>query len=219
MIKQGLKYYGDIFNYILISNPDIYLENPLTLSKLKMILYNKKNCAVIGPKVIKGKEIQGPYKEQKLFNYILYYLFPFISVPYRKIISTKTKYRSQEGYVWRIIGAFMLIDFQTFKKVGFFDEHTFLYWEEEILSYKLNRIGQQVYYYPNISIKHYHGGGSESKFISNHSLDSMEYYFKLKGYSCLGINCAKKIIKYYNYLIKIYYNTVNRMRRNKSNEI
>lgn len=203
LIHKGVEYYGDNFDYILISNPDIIIDNPLTLFTLKDILSHKKNCSIIGPKVKKGREIQGPYKEQTIIKYIFYYLFPFISVPYRKIIFHRRKYCTDEGVVWRIIGAFMLIKYDSLKRVNYFDENTFLYWEEDILSFKLSKINQKVYYYPRIEIKHYHGGGKSTKYLSKYAIDSMRYYFTIRGYNKLLINIAIYVSKIYNAVVKI----------------
>lgn len=205
LIKKGLEYYDDNFDYILVSNPDITIDNPFTLCTLKNTLELKENCSIIGPKVKKGLDIQGPYKEQTILKYIFYYLFPFVSIPYRKLIFSRKKYCLEEGEVWRVIGAFMLLKYETFKKVNFFDENTFLYWEEDILSFKLSKINQKVYYYPKIEIRHFHGGGKSTKYLSKYSIDSMRYYFTIRGYNKLLIDIAVHVSKLYNTMVRIFY--------------
>ena len=43
-----------------------------------------------------------------------------------------------------VAGSFFLIDGAAFRRLGFFDEHTFLYYEEDILGFRLKRMGYRL---------------------------------------------------------------------------
>ena len=57
-----------------------------------------------------------------------------------------------------IAGAFFLVKTQVMKNIDFFDPRTFLYWEEDILAYKLKDKGYENYIL------------NEKTFIHNHSV-------------------------------------------------
>lgn len=47
-----------------------------------------------------------------------------------------------------------------FMDAGMFDEYTFLYYEEVILSERLTKIGKRTYYEPSVAALHYEEGSS-----------------------------------------------------------
>lgn len=90
-------------------------------------------------------------------------------------------------------GSCMLIEKSLFEKIGYFDTHTFLYFEENILYSKIYSRGLKNYLLPQLSCIHL--GASSTKrepgyFIQKCGLDSRTYY--LKAYCHL--NLLEKII-------------------------
>jgi hypothetical protein len=61
-----------------------------------------------------------------------------------------------------ILGAFMLIRKSVFKDVGFLDENFYLYCEDTDFCYRTRRAGWKVVYFPKVSVKHIHGGTTQS---------------------------------------------------------
>ena len=59
-------------------------------------------------------------------------------------------------------GAFFIIDAEFFKKIGLFDEKTFLYVEEMILGYKVKEQGKVFVLDPQYTVKHYQGKSTGS---------------------------------------------------------
>ena len=90
-------------------------------------------------------------------------------------------------------GSCMLIEKSLFEKIGYFDTHTFLYFEENILYSKIYSRGLKNYLLPQLSCIHL-GASSTKKepgyFIQKCGLDSRTYY--LKAYCHL--NLLEKII-------------------------
>ena len=79
------------------------------------------------------------------------------------------------------MGSFFLIKSSIFKKVGLFDNNTFLGSEEEILSEKLKQFNLNFYHYPNQFVLHDHGAttsSENSRLMHKYFLESKVYYFK-----------------------------------------
>ena len=50
-----------------------------------------------------------------------------------------------------------------FQAVEGFDSETFLYWEEELLSERMRKIGRRAYYDASVSIRHFVGNTTSKK--------------------------------------------------------
>ena len=59
------------------------------------------------------------------------------------------------------VGACMLIDRSVFESIGYFDPHTFLYYEENILYKKIRKINKKIYILPRLKV--IHTGGTTIK--------------------------------------------------------
>lgn len=64
----------------------------------------------------------------------------------------------ESRYVDQIIGAFMFMQKDIFKKVGLFDERFFVYFEELDFSLRLSKVGGKSYYNADIKAVHSEGG-------------------------------------------------------------
>lgn len=80
-------------------------------------------------------------------------------------------YKQEKLEVECICGAFFAIKYNIFKKVGFFDDNVFLFYEEDILASKLKKIGYSEMSLNNISFIHF-----ESQTINR----VLSYYNKIK---------------------------------------
>jgi len=67
-------------------------------------------------------------------------------------------------YSW-IIGAFLLFPLEVFRRIGMFDEGTFLYGEENIIGAKLHSIGRGFFFEPAAKIRHI--GQASSAHLTN----------------------------------------------------
>ncbi|MDU1312962.1 MAG: glycosyltransferase family 2 protein [Clostridium septicum] len=201
IIKEMSNHYK--YDYVVISNPDITIKDENLIENMILNLNKYDDCAVIGPKVKtpQGRQ-QGPYNKQVAIKYCLKYFFPVFWYPFWKYRENKiTKYKEIRK-VWRLIGAFMIVKMSDFERVKMFDENTFLYWEEEILSYKLLQINKYVYFDPNSEVLHLHGSNGKST-ISKYDTDSMKYYFKLIGCTDFTVKMCENSVNFYNRICKI----------------
>jgi GT2 family glycosyltransferase len=172
------------FEYSLVSNNDIIIEKPL-IETLMGKLDSEKDLALIGPRIIglEGEQ-QGPYKKPTLFDqFWVPFFMPLFTIVNKLMFNRISKMLMEvdNPYPYRIMGCFMLIKTDIMEEVGYFDEKTFLYAEELILTEKLLAKGYKTGYYHHVSIKHMHGFstedlGNKKRFLLN--LDSDLYYFK-----------------------------------------
>jgi len=208
LIKHASK--DNHFEYILISNPDIEVKDYNIINKMIADLEANENYAVVGPKVVEVNGRQaGPYLKQTPYIYGLKHLFPVAWAPFWFIREGRIKKISKVTSVWRIIGAFFLIKHDYFNKIGYFDENTFLYWEEDILSSNLQKLGKKTLYDPTIEVVHLNNGKGTKK-ISEYSINSMNYYFKLCNYSRFSIIFCNTCIKFYNKILHVKGNILSR---------
>jgi GT2 family glycosyltransferase len=172
------------YEYSLVSNNDIIIEKPL-IETLIQKLESEKDLALIGPKIVglEGEQ-QGPYKKPTLFDqFWVPFFMPLFIIINKLLVNriSKMLIEVDNPYPYRVMGCFMLIKTDVMEEVGYFDENTFLYAEELILSEKFIAKGYKTGYYHHASIKHLHGFstedlGNKRKFLLN--LESDIYYFK-----------------------------------------
>lgn len=203
--------------YLLFSNSDIQLPEVFEISVLKEKLENRKDVAVIGPKVVglNGKD-QSPGKYMSIYKR---YIIPNFLWPIHKIIP-KLKHvnydvinNAQDGEVYRIIGAFMLVKEKPFFEVGGFDEHTFLYAEEPILTERFREKGYKVLYTNKVKIVHEQGvsttdrtkTGIENLLVKRKRVfDSEIYYYEnYRNCSKVDILLAKWMFRFYLLKLRI----------------
>jgi GT2 family glycosyltransferase len=188
------------FDYILICNPDITMKGESVVWKLVQDLQLEK-IALVGPKVVllNGRQ-QGPYRKPNPWAYGVKHLVPFLWAPFWKIEQKKNYSIKKPVEVWRVIGAIMLIKKDEFDRVGMFDESTFLYWEEDILSLKFSKHNLLVLYDPTIEVLHNHQYGFKiNQFLNKKNIESMEIFF-------CKLNSSKLSIKFCKICLMIYYN-------------
>ncbi len=184
-------------DYVLISNSDIEFDDNLLIEKMLEKMYKYKDCSVLGPKVLQmGKRQQGPYYFCGPIMYALKQFFFFFYYPVWAFTEKRISNIKKDKRVWRVIGCFMLIDYYDFEKIGYFDENTFLYNEEDIISYKFEKINKCTIYTPDVVVIHKHKpkvAGANKRQLDI-KINSMRYLYQLCGYSNASINLAVKAI-------------------------
>jgi GT2 family glycosyltransferase len=185
--NYGVRWRMDLnkkFDYVLIVNNDIIVEDEQFLEKLVVYAESIEDLAVVGPRVVLPSGfIQGPYDKPNPFILIIQYLLPPIWALLRYKRQMVIQKLNIPRKVYRVIGACMLIKAKPFIAVGCFDEASFMQGEEDILAEKFINIGFYSYHYPYLKVLHNHGNSSTSKlglkkemFIRN--VESLSYYFK-----------------------------------------
>lgn len=193
----GIKYIINKFkeiNYITILNPDVRLLERDTFNKL--VYYYKENEAagIISPLMLMNGEVlnnliswKSPQKFDNIFNSIALL---------KKIKDIFMKKEEKDT----IPGSFLFFEKKIIEEINFFDEGTFLYFEENILSQKLKKIKKKMLIIENIRYDHLHS--IERKNMDRklkHTkiyFESMIYYEKKynKRYSKLTVPMIKVLI-------------------------
>lgn len=159
--------------YAVLTNNDIVFTKD-SINRMVNSLTENNQAVIAAPRVRNPKgEIQDTV--QLKTNPAYYYLFGPIS---RNKTALKSEQLTKVTEVELFSGCCFACDLFKMKELGYFDEYTFLYYEEPILSEKILTKGYHILYVPDAEVMHYHGsstkGISEKKF--SFLMDSEAYY-------------------------------------------
>lgn len=149
----GLKYlYEHGFNYAIISNPDIIVEE----SVIEELISRMKNSKVsfLGPKILEHGNIIKGWKTPSYLYELLSTMNYFHKYAKKLITYKDSYYKDGLNEVDVIHGCFFIGRLKDFKKINYFDTNTFLYYEENILSYKAKKNNLGIYVDTSISVIH-----------------------------------------------------------------
>ena len=191
-------------DYILFTNNDVEIVDDDVIESLLSEMENKDSIAAIGPEVVgldglrQGPEpYMGPWKR---FVW-MYLVTPFVSASCkRKLFMQDYPEMAGKGEHYKISGCFFIARSSDFFTAGMFDEKTFLYAEENILSERFRAIGKSFYYLPSTRIVHMHGQTIsrtvDNKRASMLQFDSMSYYYiAYKGISKATMSVIKALFR------------------------
>lgn len=175
-INYGAKYLMKIFGdcNIIVSNSDIIIKNEKTI--LDLIHSKNDEMAILAPiinehgKLDRGWKIPSPIQDS-LMNLI--YLHRFLKPLF---LYYNDDYYNGKNLVEveAVTGCFFMIDSKHLEEVGFFDENTFLYYEENIIAKKLKDKDLKTYIDCNACVIHNHS------VSINKSLNRLNKYVQLK---------------------------------------
>lgn len=207
-------------NDILFSNSDIVFDQPvlkisLFISKLK----SDNNILAVGSDVFSIDRVtrQSPCRYMSIEEryWKNYFLWPFNRLFVRSKSDTINVNSEQE--VYRLVGAFFMANIDRFFACGGFDEKTFLYAEESILSERALKKGYITYYVPNVPVIHEDGlttddkkGKFNPKRLKQRMNSDMYYYKTYKNVPELIIFFTKVIVNIYIYKRKFVYKIIKR---------
>jgi GT2 family glycosyltransferase len=222
-IRQAIK---DGHKIVTIANNDvIFLED--SIARMSSFLESHQDAAVAAPYILSPEgELQNvptlkPIETSDYFwfNTKLSNFFSGKSKRnyYLKYNLTPDMIQNDPILIYKFSGCCFMAKTEMLEKIGLFDEHTFLYYEEDILSHKMFKTGLKAYYLPDAKIVHHHGltTGKDNLFVDTEMLKS-ELYLLARIYklSFLGllfiyvdrasIPIMKKIKKRYNLTFKEY---------------
>ena len=167
---------GKNYDYVIISNPDIHIEEEAIKATLAFLEKNEK-AAIAAPKMLnKEREpirrsawkirtpgidmVNSTRTTQILLNPI------FKNGEY-----SENDFKREVLLVEAVSGAFFVIKYEILKEIDYFDENVFLFYEEDILASKIKKVGYKVYSLNNVHFEH---------FESNSINKAMSYYNKMK---------------------------------------
>ena len=138
--KRKIKY-----DYIIISNPDINVEEKAIENSLK-VLESQEEIAVVAPRMFykdgnparrSAWKLRTPLRDMVHSTRLLELLF------YKALRNGEYKeedYKNDLLIVEAISGSFFIIRKDVFEKINLFDENVFLFYEEDILGTKLKEL-------------------------------------------------------------------------------
>ena len=183
-INLGLKYIETFSKNakVFISNTDIIINSEDDLKKL--IKSFKKDVGVVGPVINehgilnRGWKVPTPL-EDAFMNLVLIHNI----IRKKRIFYKDSYYDSEIVRVGAVSGCFFLVKLDDMKTIDYFDENTFLYYEENILAKKIENIGKYEVINTNVEIIHDHAASIDSniKRIKKFKiLKNSQYYFQTK---------------------------------------
>lgn len=188
--NRGIKYSLDNnADYLLILNNDTRIDKDLLKNLVDGSLINH-NIGIVVPKIYfeKGHEFHNDRYKSRDLGKVIWYAGGYMD--WKNIIGKNKGVDEVDNGQHDIsvetklaTGCCMLIKAEVFKRVGFFDERYFLYYEDTDFSMRVRKNGYKIYYEPEALLWHKNAGsagGSGSKlqdyFISrNRMLFGMKY--------------------------------------------
>lgn len=165
MLEMGI-------SWSFISNSDIVIEGETILKRLIDDISEER--AWIAPVIKEHQGLNRGFKIEKPLDALL------LSIPYFYKKFIKRIHYSDNYYQGDIIpvevlsGCFFLLSLEMLKEVNYFDERVFLYYEEAILSKKLQKTGKQIVLDTTVSVFHNHS------VTINKNLNRIKKYKTLK---------------------------------------
>jgi GT2 family glycosyltransferase len=189
---------------VLFCNNDLRFLSDRVVETLCETLSAHPDVGAIGPCIVgpDGRR-QSPEPYRGLWNrYVwMYVLTPFLSRD-RKTRKFQLDYaeKASEGYHYKLMGSFLMVRAEAFFEAGCFDEGTFLYAEEPILSERLSRIGKRCWFCPSVTVLHDHGAVIGSSFKRQETdwmqFRSMAYYYRrYRGYPAWEIALVRMVYR------------------------
>lgn len=140
---------------IIVSNPDIVIDSEEVIKKLIDTL--SLDVAVVAP-IIKEHEGYNRGWKQPTSNQNILLNIPYLHEKIRQkyLLYPNDFYKKDIVEVDVVSGCFFIIRSDILKQIDFFDENTFLYYEENILCSKLKKINQKTVINTKTEVFHNH---------------------------------------------------------------
>lgn len=191
-------------DYVIFSNNDIVYTDSFDINRLIDVFQEHHDVGEAGPRIIGlDKKDQSPCQYQNIYSrwWKLCLLWPINSL--LKLNTTDTIYNSESGYVYRLLGAFIVCEAKKFQEIDGFDEHTFLFAEEPILSERFKTKNYKTYYLNDIVLVH-EGGYTIKKSDYDYLMRTKERFKSELYYYRNYIHTPKIIIQFTKFIFEIY---------------
>lgn len=177
--NYGIKYLEnkkEEYDYLIISNPDIDVEEKAIKNSLEVLEKNEK-VAVVAPRMfnIENKPIRRSAWKTRTFSLDVIHSTRLLEILFYPILRkgeySEKQYSQKQLETEAISGAFFIIKTDVLQKNGLFDDKVFLFYEEDILGYQLKKLGYKIISLNSEKFIHY-----ESQSIGK----TFNYYQKIK---------------------------------------
>ena len=202
--------------YLFFMNNDMVFVNDVIGNLLEFVKKNK-DIGIIGPKFLNpDSSLQMSCRSFPSIKFGLTKFIPFLKIFFYK--EATKYYQNDRDYdlihcVDTISAGALLISRKLFKKIGYFDEFSFMYGEDADICKKTRDIGYKVVYYPKAVLIHY--GGQSSKLNSYRAIWSyyMAFYYLYKKYYFKRIAFLMKPIFILRASIEVVFNMFKKDKR------
>ena len=166
---------------IIFSNSDVIIKGEEDLKKLSS--YIKGDIVVVGPTIEEKGKLNRGWRLPSTNKEILFNL-PLVSRYFKKkfLQYDEEHYKGETSIVDVVSGCFFMVDSKFLKQNDYFDENTFLYYEEQILSIKVLLSNKKELVSNNVKIIHDHSVSIDKsiKRVKKHKVlkTSQKYYCK-----------------------------------------
>lgn len=185
--------------YLIIANPDVIFDENAIKKMLEVYeIRQKAGLVTCKMKCTSSIHILSSWKLPTLFDCIVEQLFAIKKVFGNRVEYSDEYLKNNISSVDVVAGSLFVMPSLLFEKIGGFDEETFLYYEENILAYKIKKLGYQNYQLNSIEYLHNHS------VSINKSIQSVEDRLKM-AYDSRRLYCSKylKCNKLYLMLLKV----------------
>ncbi|MDB2440991.1 glycosyltransferase family 2 protein [Luminiphilus sp.] len=203
----GLRYAVEKeFVAVFLINPDVVINDGNVFSECFKVLKNTGSAVAVGPKV---RGISPFPLRPRLLSFLLPFAHRVLEDRYSRFVE---KNKNEAIIVYKLYGCFLCVDLVKMKALDFFDEATFLYFEESILAEKSLAQDFTCHYLPYVSIDH-----SAQGSVSQLGIKQFHFFFK----SCfIYLNKYRRFSKVTSFglaSIDVFFrftiNTIRRIRR------
>lgn len=200
---------------VILTNNDIVFKN----NSIKQLLSSLQSADAIlsAPKVLdpNGQVMDTvlPYRNNSIWDY----LFNRIKDKTNKNRTPFAESCDDVSMIETFSGCCFACDLEKMADIDYFDETTFLYFEEPILSAKIKKAGYTMCYVPSAEVSHYHGATTSSLNLkaNAHKLFSQMYYFEeylnVNKYVLMLLVRIKRYIDFKRYRSKDLYDDETRI--------
>ena len=166
---------------IIFSNSDVIIKGEEDLKKLSS--YIKGDIVVVGPTIEEKGNLNRGWRLPSTNKEILFNI-PLVSRYFKKkfLQYDEEHYKGETSIVDVVSGCFFMVDSKFLKQNDYFDEKTFLYYEEQILAVKVRNANKKELIANKVKIIHDHSVSIDKsiKRVKKHKVlkTSQRYYCK-----------------------------------------
>ena len=166
---------------IIFSNSDVIIKGEEDLNKLSS--YIKGDIVVVGPTIEEKGELNRGWRLPSTNKEILFNI-PLVSRYFKKkfLQYDEEHYQGETSIVDVVSGCFFIVDSEFLKQNDYFDDKTFLYYEEQIFAVKVRNENKKELVANEVKIIHNHSVSIDKsiKRVKKHKVlkTSQRYYCK-----------------------------------------
>lgn len=155
-LNIGAKYLMETLDnpLICLSNTDIHIPNEEVITSMSSKINQEIKCVM--PKVKEGNNFKYGWRLTSASSDLKANIPLFNRIFRKDIINYPDEYFKANNEVDVIYGCFFMIEGKTLESINYFDDKTFLYYEEYILARKLRNINVKSIVDTSIYVEHLH---------------------------------------------------------------